>query len=251
MKSGYKFAPTMQHAVILIISCFLLYTAQLYAAGISLGMERVIFNEGDNSVSVPVKNRTPFPHLINSRISADSKISAGRTPFFVSPPLFRLEGESEGVVRVSGDTRLLPKDRESVYYLTVTAIPSGNPLSRKSEERRVEGALSFSYGIMVKLFYRPAGLSSSAGDAAKSVHFYRSGNKVKIDNPSPYYVSFDSLKINGFEVKFDDNIPRMVPPFGSFSVPMKNPSPISEAGKVNWSAVVDSGNHVSFNGLLE
>lgn len=234
-----------------IISCVVFFSGHLHAAGIALGLQRLVINEGDNTVSVPVINNTSLPHLINSRIHVDTDGSEGRVPFFVSPPLFRLEAQSEGVVRVSGDTHTLPKDRESVYYLTVIGIPSTNPLARTPSERGVTGAVSFSYGLTVKVFYRPQGLSSSAGEAAKSIHFYRNGNKVKIDNPSPYFVSFNSLKINGSRVKFDKQTPGMVAPFSSVNVPLSTPSPVSETGKVSWSAVVDSGKNVTFDGALE
>ncbi|WII85137.1 molecular chaperone (plasmid) [Klebsiella pasteurii] len=228
----------------------LIISLPLQASGIGLGLVRLVYNQQDGQATVPVRNTSSSAYLISSRVSL-SPDGYEPTPFIVSPPLFRLEANSQGMVRVVNNASSLPTDRESVFYMTVAGIPASTPLSRTDSTGFVEGGIKFAYGNTIKLFYRPGNLSSTATEAAKSIHFIRDGNNIKIENPSPYYVTFRDMHINGQSVKFGKKQPDMIPPFSSMKVPATRTFPISQAGKVRWSAVVDMGAVVTSSGILQ
>lgn len=228
----------------------LMMSLSVQASGIGLGLVRLIYNQQDEQATVPVRNTSSLAYLISSRIS-QSPDGHEQTPFIISPPLFRLEGNSHGMVRVVKSTSSLPTDRESVFYMTVAGIPASTPLSRTDSSGFVGGGIKFAYGSTIKLFYRPAGLSSTAPSAAKSVQFTREGANVRVENPSPYYVTFRDMNLNGQSVKFGKKQPDMLAPFSSMIIPAGRVFPISQAGRVSWSAVVDMGAVVTASGILQ
>lgn len=220
------------------------------AAGIGLGLVRLVYNQQEGQASIPVRNTSASPYLVSTRVSVTPD-GHEPTPFVVSPTLVRLEGGAEGTVRVINNAQTLPADRESVFYVTVAGIPSSNPLARGDTQGFVNGGVKFAYGNTIKLFYRPEGLPSSASEAAKAVRFTRDGGNVKVENPSPYYVTFRSLTINGQRVTFSKTLPDMMAPFSSMTVPAGRAFPIKQAGKVDWSVIVDMGAIVNASGELQ
>ncbi|HDR2590221.1 TPA: molecular chaperone [Enterobacter ludwigii] len=230
----------------------LLVSLSAQAGGIGLGAIRLVYDQKAGQVSVPVRNTSSSPYVISTRVTQTQDARRQeQTPFVVTPPLFRLEGGAQGNVRIMGNPQSLPADRESVFYVTVAGIPASNPLSRDGSEGFVNGAVKFAYGSTIKLFYRPAGLPSSSSDAVRGVRFTRTAGGVKVDNPSPYYVTFRDISLNGQAVKFGKNQPDMLAPLGSMTVPAGRVYPISQAGKVSWSAIVDIGVVVSASGTLQ
>ncbi|WP_404995629.1 fimbrial biogenesis chaperone, partial [Enterobacter bugandensis] len=75
----------------------------------------------------------------------------------------------------------------------------------------------------LKIFYRPAGLEGQAETAYHHLSVARSGNRLTVSNPTPYYITLFTLKVDGQEIKEAD----MVPPKGSvsFTMPSATVSP--------------------------
>jgi len=228
----------------------LLGSAPVHAAGIGLGATRLVFNAQSGQTTVGVRNTAAVPYLVTARLS---RTLAGKesTPFFVSPPLLRLEGGSNTLLRITGNTASLPQDRESVFFLTVTGVPSSNPLSRDDHGGFSAGGVVFAVGNTIKLFYRPAGLPSSASEAAKTLRFTRAGGQVQAENRTPYYVSLMTLNINGRAIKIEAGKSDMVAPFGTASWAVGAPYPMSQAGKVSWAAMVNLGEVVNGSATLQ
>lgn len=44
-----------------------------------------------------------------------------KTPFIITPPLFKLDPDKNNVLRIVNIEDTLPKDRESVYWINVKA----------------------------------------------------------------------------------------------------------------------------------
>jgi fimbrial chaperone protein len=51
----------------------------------------------------------------------------------------------------------------------------------------------------IKLFVRPNGLSPSSFEAPQKLSVRKIGNKLEIDNPTPYYITISRLNIGGKE----------------------------------------------------
>lgn len=209
------------HAILLLTACLFTLSAN---ASITVGGTRLIYNGEENEASISVSNtKDSVPYLIQSWIELEEN-STAKVPFIVTPPLFRLDGEHENTLRIiyTGE-QALPQDRESLFWLNVKSIPS----MEKSDRNRLLIAVK----TRLKLFYRPATLATDrANDAWKNLHYERSGDRIVISNPTPYYVSLFSLKSGSQSVEH----PPMIAPFGKAYV--------TAAGRdVTWKAINDFG----------
>lgn len=237
--------PQSFHTVFFALACgAILGSAQASAGGIGLGATRMIYSESSGQASVTVRNTDTKPYLVNARISRTLNGNES-TPFFVSPPLFRLEAGANGLLRVFGETHSLPQDQESVFFLTVAAIPSSNPLAKDNQDGFSVGGLVYAVGHTIKLFYRPSHLPSSAADAATDLRFKQNGELIQVENPTPYYVSLMTLRLNGRLVDLEAGKSDMIAPFSTVSWVSGTPYPLTQAGKVSWSAVVNLGEVVN------
>ncbi|MCG0458169.1 molecular chaperone [Enterobacter cloacae complex sp. ECC445] len=207
--------------IVLLGACLLSQPGQ---ASITVGGTRLIYNEAENEASLPVSNsKDAVPYLIQSWIEL-SENSKEQVPFIVTPPLFRLDGGHENTLRViyTGETSL-PENRESVFWLNVKSIPS---MTRSDENR-----LLIAVKTRMKLFYRPASLASeNAGEAWTRLAFEPHGERLVINNPTPFYVSLYSLTVGNKTIAQ----PPMISPFSSETV--------AGSGKqVAWKAINDFG----------
>ncbi|WP_373226780.1 molecular chaperone [Enterobacter cloacae complex sp. ESBL7] len=230
--------------------CGVALSAHADSGGINLNKTRLVFMANSGQVTVNVNNTSDSPWLITSRMSrfVDGK---GNTPFFISPPVLRMEGHSSSLLRIVGDASQLPKDRESLFYLNVSGIPKSNPLSRDNDSGFVSGGIVYSVGNTIKMFYRPEGLVASAEDAAKHLAFSRTPEGIVANNASPYYVSMLSLRLNGRDVKFNEHQQEMIPPFSKATYIVQGTYPLSQSGRATWTAANDLGGVVTGNGEIK
>lgn len=100
--------------------------------GIKLQSTRVIYpGESHNGITFTVTNNTAKPFLLQSRVipwQADEQDNvsgnqSGGVPFIVLPPLQRLEASDALTLRIRLTRNTLPKDRESVFILSLKTIP--------------------------------------------------------------------------------------------------------------------------------
>ncbi|EKS6645820.1 molecular chaperone [Enterobacter hormaechei] len=202
-------------------------------AGISLDRTRLIINAGDTGMvkvqnELNTKNAAPF--LIQSTVTEYGKNTRPEQgKFFVSPPLFRLDpGGNMGVQVQLLSTDGLPTDRESVFSFRAKAIP-------QAPDASVKNYMAIIVTSAIKVFYRPDGLSGKANDSYKAIHVIRQGDKLLVTNPTPYYVTFQTLSVGGKNVPHGD----MVPPLGSQAYIV----PAGAAGKVSWQTINDYGGY--------
>lgn len=218
------------------ITLYLLFFAFQSQAGVSLGGTRLIYegNKKETSIIVFSNEEDRYPYLIQSFVDASGekgdRTDVSRPPFVVTPPLFRLEPGKENVlrvVRVGGD---LPDDRESVFWLNVKAIPGTD------KDNQNANTLKLSLKNRIKLFYRPGSLTKQRGSETFSgVRFARSGSTLTVSNPTPYFISFSTLRIGGQKIDTDFV---MVPPKGESRYLLP---PGVRGSAVEWSFITDYG----------
>ncbi len=126
--------------------------------------------------------------------------------FVITPPLYVLKPASESVIKVIFNSKKLPQDRETLYWLTVKAIP-------QETKNATSNTLKFASANRIKLFYRPEGLNGNSNQAWKEINGELSQGKIKLNNPTPYYLTTINLKIDGKAVK-----PVMIPPKASVTL---------------------------------
>lgn len=201
--------------------------------GVSFSRNRIIYPATERAVSLSVVNHGDTANLVQASVSAtpDKRTSA---PFVVTPPLFRLEGNSENTLRIMGSGDGLPADRESVFYFSGLVIPAGKAPGA-GDDGKMSASLSVSMRSVMKIFYRPSGLKPAPDKAPDALRFVRTGKGLKVVNPTPYYQSFAELSIDGHAMNLDSG-PSMVSPFSeqvfSSATPVKS---------VTWRVMNDYG----------
>jgi len=208
-----------------------------YAVG--LGATRLVGNGVDQDMSVTVSNNNDYPFLVQSRVMAEDLTTLA--PFTVIPPLFRLDPHQQSrirIVRTGGD---LPQDHESLNWLCVEGIPpeDGDLWAADKDKKETSKVAKIQVQIKmsrcIKVFTRPAGLKGTLESAASKMTYTRMGNELKINNPSPFYLTLKSLSVNGQQLSLSDK--SMILPLGAMNLPL----PANVTGIVKWSVVTDLG----------
>nr|WP_282551860.1 fimbria/pilus periplasmic chaperone [Providencia rustigianii] len=115
-------------ALIILLICSN-FSALSFAAegGLRLAQTRVIFDAANPNAKIAIKNSSPQVYLIKADVINTPEGNAHKPapPFIATPPMFRLEKESQNTLLiVRNGTAELPTDRESVFYLSLLAIPA-------------------------------------------------------------------------------------------------------------------------------
>ncbi len=195
-------------------------------AGIVIGGTRVIYDGDKKETAASVRNpEKSGVYLVQSWV--DSGDQGSKAPFIVTPPLFRINPGEENMLRIVRTGGNLPQDRESVFWLNVKSIPATDDSQPRTN------VLQVVVKSRLKLFYRPAGLEGQPESAYHQLSVARSGNRLTVSNPTPYYVTLFTLKVDGQEIKEAD----MVPPKGNANFTL----PLASASSVTWQAISDYG----------
>lgn len=155
------------------------------------------------------------PVLVQSWIDSgevDTKPDFIEVPFMLTPPVNRIDPENGQTLRIryTGDT--LPTDRESLFWLNVLEIPA------KPSSESNENYLQMAFKTRIKLFYRPSSLKLDINDSMEKISFNRIDNDtVRVDNPTPFHISFARIASNKKEIDGD-----MVSPYSSLHFQLPN-----------------------------
>ncbi|WP_423061472.1 fimbrial biogenesis chaperone [Citrobacter portucalensis] len=210
----------------IVLALLLAFFAVQVQAGIVIGGTRVIYNGEKKETSTSIRNQEKSGvYLVQSWV--DTGVKGSKAPFIVTPPLFRINPDEENMLRIVRTGGTLPEDRESVFWLNVKSIPATDDSVPQNN------VLQIVVKSRLKLFYRPAGLKGAQEIAYKNLSVARSGNHLTVSNPTPYYVTLFTLKVDGLEIKEAD----MVPPKGSVSFTL----PSASGSTVSWQAISDYG----------
>ncbi|MGL5387631.1 MAG: fimbrial biogenesis chaperone [Serratia sp. (in: enterobacteria)] len=193
--------------------------------GVTVGGTRLIYDGGKKEASLSVTNTDTNPYLIQSWAETQNG-GAEKAPFIVTPPLFRLDGNQQNLLRIVRTGGSLPEDRESLYWLNVKSIPAGS---------KKEGAntLQIAVKTRIKLIYRPQGLKGTPEDVTGKLTWSQSGTQLTVANSTPFVMNFQQVKVGGREVK---DITYVLPMSqATFSVPA------NVSGGVSWKLISDYG----------
>lgn len=237
-----------KHRLSLVCNNLLLFGALIMSTGtasavVNSTQSRLVFNENSVAESITVVNSITSPALVqmwtddNEPLSPPDRIS---TPLIVVPPMFKLapaESRNLRVMLLSRDG--MPKDRERVYWLNIYQIPP-NTQQETAEEKKIVLPLR----IRLKIFVRPSGLKEPDENIGEKLRFTLNHTNeekavLKVDNPTPYYITLGSISLGEKHLKAD-----MIAPFSSISFPAIN------AGiqrTLRWSVIDDYGKKTSYN----
>jgi chaperone protein EcpD len=187
-------------------------------AGVVIDATRVIYPAARREVSVNLRNPGEAPALIQAWIDtgeATARPGAAKSPFVLTPPLFRVDPAKGQTLRLIYSGEALPADRESLFWLNVLDIPPRTPADPAAPNR-----LEMAFRHRMKVFFRPANLPGKASDAARAVVWsvVRQDGQAALEarNPTPYHISFASAEVGSTAVPAD-----MLAPFATrrFALP--------------------------------
>ena len=221
-----------------VLVCMLMICAIAQATeqngGVSLSRTRVVFLSTDSGQSIAINNHGQRTYLIKSTVTHTPE-GQESAPFIVTPPLFRLEANSQNILRIlPQNTQGLPNDRESVFYLSTFMVPASQKPDASTAES-MSARVSVGLQNIIKLFYRPTELSMTPEQAEKALLFTQLGNQVQVKNPTPYYQTFAQLTLDGTLVNVRDSV-SMIAPFSQVSYPVKG-----VVHQAQWSVINDYG----------
>ncbi|NEG59089.1 fimbrial biogenesis chaperone [Pantoea agglomerans] len=179
-----------------------LCSSAVHAGGVGLGATRMIYSADAKQSTLQVRNtHAQASFLIQSWMeNANGKRTQD---FVITPPLYVLKPATESVVKIIFNGKSLPQDRESLYWITVKAIP-------QQTKNSAGNSLQFASANRIKVFYRPASLPNNANEASQKITGEYSAGKVVLSNPTPWFITTINLKVDGKAVK-----PVMLPPKSS------------------------------------
>lgn len=218
----------MFYARIVSLLFVLLTCTSALANGIVMGATRVIYDGSKKEASLTVQNRnTKEAYLIQAWI--DDANGNRKSPFVITPPLFRLESNKENILRLVRTGGTLAENKETVYWVNVKAIP---PAAEGNEN-----TLQIAVRTRMKLFYRPAGLPGLPADAPAKLSFKTNGSQLQITNNSAYAVTLAKLSVAGQDIKEADLVPAME----TVSLPLPRAGGAGRGAAVVYNAITDFG----------
>lgn len=208
----------LKHVGMIVVSVLAMSSAAVSAA------------EGDESVTTTVNGGVIHfkGEVVNAACAIDSESSDQKdTQFVITPPLFSMQGKKENTLRIINATNhQLPGDRESLFWVNVKAIPA------MEKDQKNENTLQLAIISRIKMFYRPTNLAMAPEEAPAMLRFRRSGSKLTLINPTPYFITVTNMKAG------NSNLPNtMVPPKGEVSVDITH----AATGDISFQTINDYG----------
>lgn len=188
---------------------------------IEIQSTRVVFNEGQPSARITVRNRSNVPYLVAVDITqycGEGKICPGTEDFMTSPSFKVISPGQMFSFRVVKLAENLPVHRESLYLAHFRLLPSEADLSSTDlENARVTVAMAGS----MKLFWRPAALANTPGvlKVRDMLAARCSDHQLEIVNQSAYWGTIGTLVASGQSLLREGPLP-MISPFSSLNFPV-------------------------------
>lgn len=210
-----------------------LCAAMSATAGIQVGGTRVVYDGARREASISVKNTESKPYVVQAWMDNGDERSGRNVPFSITPPIFRLDGGKESLLRIQYAGQGLPGDRESVLWLNVQEIP---PAPEK------ENVLQIAMRTRIKLFYRPKGLQGEPAQSASQLRWQvqqvQGEATLVVDNPTPYSVSLGTVTMLGQQIDG-----QMVLPKTKLSLPLPAEAKVLAGGQydVSYTYINDYG----------
>ncbi|MBA1295104.1 fimbria/pilus periplasmic chaperone [Pseudomonas lurida] len=180
--------------------CFTLAACALVAstghAGVIVHGTRVVYPADRAEVVVRLENRGNRPALVQTWVDTGDRQSTpatARTPFALSPPIFRIEPQQQQALRLRYVGEPLAADRERLFWLNVLEVPP------RSADAGQNNQLELSFRTRLRVFLRPHALPYPVAAAAARLQWklveHSQGFALQATNPTPYHVSLAKVTL--------------------------------------------------------
>ncbi|MCW0312585.1 molecular chaperone [Pantoea ananatis] len=202
-----------------IVSLLLMLSATLCQASVVLNGTRIIIDGSKNEKTIQFTNAGDQPALI--QIQAVNPDANSTPPFVALPQIFRIVPNAGQTVKVKVTEKNVPQDRESLFYLDYTELPS----VKKGDEDK--NKLYLIIKNRVKVIVRPGDLDFSVDRVRQALSWRIQGHAILLKNASPFYAnirSFVLVKGNN-ALSWDDAV--TLAPFSEQRITLKGHSSLS------------------------
>jgi P pilus assembly chaperone PapD len=194
-------------------------SATLCQASVVLNGTRIIIDGSKNEKTIQFTNAGDQPALI--QIQAGNPDANSTPPFVALPQIFRIAPNAGQTVKVKVTEKNVPQDRESLFYLDYTELPS----VKKGDEDK--NKLYLIIKNRVKVIVRPGDLDFSVDRVRQALSWRIQGHAILLKNASPFYAnirSFVLVKGNN-ALSWDDAV--TLAPFSEQRITLKGHSSLS------------------------
>ena len=232
--------------------CLLLTISTHINAGLLAEKTRVIYQEGQRESALMINNTNDYPVLTQIWIDqGDGQPDTAKTPFLVLPPLFKLlAGETKGIRILQTDSNL-PPDQESLFWLNLYEVPA------VAAKKLDENYINLSMNTQMKVLYRPKTLKPFVIDEVQKQLDFKllpdpTQHKIQIYNPTPYYISLASLKLQLPEKSIAYTEPEnlLIAPKERKNVDFPSTTSSNSALHLHYVIIDDDGHHHTFQSKL-
>lgn len=206
--------------------------------GVVIEGSRIIYPSESTGSVLPVENPQAYPVLVQTKIYTEKKDKSA--PFFVTPPLFRLDSGKRHSLRITKTADNFPPDKESLFWVCVKGIPPkaddlwAGKQDSTGTNHDVGVLLNISIDNCIKLIVRPNKLEGNPLDYASRISWRKSGNELIGYNKSAFYINLSTVSFNGVRLT-----PDYIPPGGERKFLIEGKS--ADTGTVTWNVIDDYG----------
>lgn len=220
-------------------------------ANVIVAGTRVVFPAKDGEVTVRLTNDNATPALIEAWVDAGDEQSTPdkvKTPFVITPPLFRMEPHKEQSLRILATANQLPADRESLFWLNVLEVPP----KPNSPEYTGKNLLQFAFRSRLKLFYRPATLQGDPNKAPSQLTWKAAagsaGSVITAHNPTPFHITVIKVTVNVGGKEYASDEAGVADPMGDLRVNMPGLKALPANTAVSYDIINDYGATTTLTG---
>ncbi|MDF7238956.1 molecular chaperone [Proteus mirabilis] len=206
---------------------------------LKLGTSRIIYNSDDKKgTSFTIYNEQNYPILAQTYVLDENREKKNNN-FILTPPLVKLDANQQSRIRIIDTDYNKSKKIETLNWLCVLGVPpkeADDWVDDKTKETLDKANIDFQVSVTncIKLLTRPTSLKQPSENFANHLQWKVENDKIKVINPSPYYINFDSIYINDKQV----NYAGYIPPLSYKEYPIINKSNVYD---IKWSVITDFG----------
>ena len=213
-------------------------------AGVTISGTRIIFPGSQKEISVRTTNKGKIPALVQVWVDdgkANADVNNVKTPFLITPPVYRVEPGKGQSLRLIYNGMALPQDRESMYWFNLLEIPPATADLGTNKNK-----LELAFRTRIKIIYRPQPLKDNSVAVFKllkweAVSDANKGTGIKITNHTPYYFSFDTGTFTIGNTKYSMNMDTVAPGYSETYFADKQKAPAGSVSQITATLLNDYG----------
>ncbi len=216
----------IRQLVLFALALTSLLLCRLVDASVMVNATRFIYKASDKEVTVAAMNKAKRPVLMKAWTDVgdeSSKADSIKTPFLITPPLVKIDGDKEQVyrLRLVDGADSLPKDRESVFWINLLEVPPKIASDADPQRGESKDTIQLAFQYRLKIFYRPSDMPGEPEEAAEKLRWVIANDdqgkpRINAINESCYHVSLSriAVRVDGRDIRVK---PEMVAPRSSQS----------------------------------